>query len=122
MAPTLEGGEGGGRAAGADRAHACKCHLISPTPQTVHDTLRPKNHAHAAPDPHVPELSRPKCAFKEALRQASTETCGRKRKHKHTNAKYMNWHAPHLWYQVDQVFRNTGPQRSPKDIVAILQK
>jgi hypothetical protein len=34
----------------------------------------------------------------------------------------MNWHAPHLWEQIDQAFREAGPRKSPQEIVDVLRK
>jgi hypothetical protein len=85
--------------------------------------LKPQDQSRAHANPSNAELSRPKRAFVEKLRQDSTETRGRKRKHEHTDAVRTNWKVPHLWQQINAEFCNlTGPDYSIALLVRELQK
>ena len=80
-----------------------------------HDTSSGRSDFNAA------EVSRPYRQFKDKQREKKKKT-GRPRTKDPTEAKYVNWMAPHLWPQIDAAARAVGYPWSPLEIVRRLQR
>ena len=64
---------------------------------------------------NVAEESRPDRETKDKIRIQDRKPAGRKRVKERTEAKYVNWHAPFLWSQIEEA-QETVKSWSPSEL------
>lgn len=73
-------------------------------------------------DVPLAELSRPARKLKLKVHNESRKPQGRKAVKIPRPAKYMNWHTPFVWSQIETVAKIAGPKMSATEMIRELQK